>query len=88
MMFQSYTFALFLICVCSTSNAFTLTMKMSQRSLQQSMMKKFSGAVCASCIFISSVSGVAGPAVAAVGEGDLPPGAMAFQKLLKYQVLD
>ena len=26
------------------------------------------------------------PAIAAVGEGDLPPGAMAFQKLLKYQV--
>jgi hypothetical protein len=65
-------------------NAYTMTMNMSP--FKASMMKKVSGAVCASCIFVSSVAGIASPTLAAVGEGDLPPGAMAFQKLLKYQV--
>lgn len=86
-MSRLFILVLFVVCVCRSSYAFTLTMKTSQPSLQQSMIKKFSGIACATCIMISSVSGIAGPAFAAVGEGDLPDGAMAFQKLLKYQVL-
>jgi hypothetical protein len=85
MMMQLFSLLVFVSCIYS-SDAFKLSMKASQNSLQQSMMKKFSGIVCASCILVSSVSGMVGPASAAVGEGDLPPGAMAFQKLLKYQV--
>lgn len=86
MVSQLKSFALFLFCVCSVSNAFTLSMRSSQPTIQKSSLQKISGAVCASCIFLSSISGFAGPSVAAVGEGDLPQGAMSFQKLLKYQV--
>jgi hypothetical protein len=86
-MSRLYILVLFVVCVCRGGYAFKMMMKTSQPTLQQSMMKKFSGIACATCIMISSVSGVAGPAFAAVGEGDLPDGAMAFQKLLKYQVV-
>jgi hypothetical protein len=86
-MSRLYILVLFVVCVCRGGHAFKMMMKTSQPTLQQSMMKKFSGIACATCIMISSVSGVAGPAFAAVGEGDLPDGAMAFQKLLKYQVV-
>lgn len=85
MMMQLFSLLVFVSCMYS-SNAFKLSMKSSQPNLQQSMMKKFSGIICASCILVSSVGGMVGPASAAVGEGDLPPGSMAFQKLLKYQV--
>ena len=86
MMSRLYILAVFVVCVCRGGDAFKMMMKTSQPTLQKSMLKKFSGIACAACIMISSVSGVAGPALAAVGEGDLPDGAMAFQKLLKYQV--
>ena len=85
-MLQSSIAALVLLCFCGSCYSFKMTMKLSQANLKQSMMKKVTGVACASAIFISSISGVAMPAIAAVGEGDLPPGAMAFQKLLKYQV--
>ena len=85
-MLQSSIAALVLLCFCGSCYSFKMTMKLSQANLKQSMMKKVSGVACASAIFISSISGMAMPAIAAVGEGDLPPGAMAFQKLLKYQV--
>lgn len=86
-MSRLYILALFVVSVCRGGYALKMTMKSSEQTLQQSMIKKFSGIACATCIMISSISGIAGPALAAVGEGDLPDGAMAFQKLLKYQVL-
>jgi hypothetical protein len=83
-MMKVYTAVLAILCVYSAS-AYKVTMKMSQPTFQQSVMRKVSGAVVASALLLSSF-GSAMPAMAAVGEGDLPPGAMAFQKLLKYQV--
>ena len=85
-MLQSGIVAVVLFCLYGSSDSYKMTMKMSQSNFKQSMMKKISGVACASVIFVSSISGMAMPAIAAVGEGDLPPGAMAFQKLLKYQV--
>jgi hypothetical protein len=49
---------------------------------QGPLLKRISAAVCASSLLLSSMNG---PVLAAVGEGDLPEGAMAFSKLLKYQ---
>lgn len=85
-MMQLCSVVMVLFCIYGSSNSYKVAITMSQSSFKQSMMKKVSGVVCASAIFVSSISGMAMPAMAAVGEGDLPPGAMAFQKLLKYQV--
>lgn len=60
-----------------------MMMNMSLLGQQQGpLLKRFSAAVCASTLLLSSMNG---PVLAAVGEGDLPEGAMAFSKLLKYQ---
>jgi hypothetical protein len=52
------------------------------RSLSQHV-KKASTAFIVGCMISSSFSSAS---LAAVGEGDLPPGALAFSKILKYQV--
>ena len=74
------------LCLYGSTNAYKMTLKMSNPTFKQSITKKVTGAIVASALLLSSVGGFVGPAMAAVGEGDLPPGAMAFQKLLKYQV--
>jgi hypothetical protein len=52
-----------LLCICNC-NAYKLSMKISQPNF----LKKVSSTVVASGIFFSSMSGMIGPAVAAVGE--------------------
>ncbi|KAJ1431610.1 hypothetical protein B484DRAFT_430215 [Ochromonadaceae sp. CCMP2298] len=51
------------------------------RSLSQHV-KKASTAFIVGCMITTSFSSAS---LAAVGEGDLPPGALAFSKILKYQ---
>ena len=64
------------------SHAYTM-MTMSLK-LQLPSTRQLVGAFCAGSIMLSS-SGMNNVANARVGEGDLPEGAMAVSKLLKYQ---
>jgi hypothetical protein len=64
------------------SSSLVMSADSNMRSLSQHV-KKASTAFRVGCMITTSFSSAS---LAAVGEGDLPPGALAFSKILKYQV--
>jgi len=74
--------ALFFTAVVSTASLSIFARKAVTKSLRLSSSANKYGIAS---IFIAQLLAISSPAIAAVGEGELPDGAMAFAKVRKYQ---